>query len=53
MSASAVLPCPAHSSRIRSADGTDEEDLGERGAQVVVEKRPSRWIQERRTGSQS
>ncbi|KAI0290596.1 hypothetical protein BC826DRAFT_913044 [Russula brevipes] len=50
VSASDVLPCPAHPRRGRFADDGDSSD-GHRHPPsrrtVVVEKRPRRWIEER------
>jgi len=43
VSASAVLPCPAHNHGARFADG---EGMEGRRAATVVEKRPRRWIEE-------
>ncbi|KAH9984598.1 hypothetical protein BJV77DRAFT_167252 [Russula vinacea] len=49
VSASNMLPCPAHPHRGRFADGDNDGDhqppSGQRG--IVVEKRPRRWIEER------
>ena len=48
VSASDVLPCPARSSTRRFADGEEgEEEAGERRG-AVVEKKPRRWIEEKR-----
>ncbi|ETW84315.1 hypothetical protein HETIRDRAFT_312706 [Heterobasidion irregulare TC 32-1] len=51
VSASDVLPCPAHSSRNRFADGGEPGDHTSRGGRssrpAVVEKRPRRWIEEK------
>ena len=43
VSASAVLPCPAHRKGARFADAEGME--GRRGV-TIVEKRPRRWIEE-------
>ncbi|KAH9951777.1 hypothetical protein B0H21DRAFT_684439 [Amylocystis lapponica] len=45
VSASAILPCPAHNHGARYADGRREGVEGQRSA-TVVEKRPRRWIEE-------
>ncbi|RPD61920.1 hypothetical protein L226DRAFT_535298 [Lentinus tigrinus ALCF2SS1-7] len=52
VSASAILPCPAHPTRGRFLDGSPEADAsmganGRRGI-TVVEKKPRRWIEETR-----
>ena len=57
VSASGFLPCPAHDTRMRLADDGAQSssqsppdadgDARSRRAVIVVEKRPSRWIQER------
>ena len=45
VSASNVLPCPAHD-RGRFADGEARGGLNGQRAVTVVEKRPRRWIEE-------
>ena len=49
VSASNVLPCPAHTHRGRFADGDNDGDhrppSGRRA--ITVEKRPKRWMEER------
>ncbi|TFK93870.1 hypothetical protein K466DRAFT_537130 [Polyporus arcularius HHB13444] len=52
VSASALLPCPAHPTRGRYLDGSPEANAdlnmsGRRGV-TVVEKKPRRWIEETR-----
>lgn len=52
VSASAILPCPAHPTRGRYLDGSPEAHAGmhasgRRGV-TVVEKKPRRWIEETR-----
>ncbi|KZT72601.1 hypothetical protein DAEQUDRAFT_722763 [Daedalea quercina L-15889] len=47
VSASNVLPCPAHD-RGRFADGQVGEGMTGQRAVTVVEKRPRRWIEEAR-----
>jgi len=49
VSASAVLPCPARSTRARLADAGEggEGNLDGEAYRVVVEKRPRRWIEEK------
>ncbi|EPQ59601.1 hypothetical protein GLOTRDRAFT_55745 [Gloeophyllum trabeum ATCC 11539] len=44
VSASSMLPCPAHIERGRFADGESEEYKGK--SRIVIEKRPRRWIEE-------
>jgi cytochrome c oxidase assembly factor 2 len=50
VSASNILPCPAHTHRGRFADDGNIADVRQpsngRGT-IVVEKRPRRWIEER------
>ena len=43
VAASNVLPCPVRPDRLRFAEGSGAAD----GRPVVVQKRPSRWIEER------
>ncbi|KAI9453101.1 hypothetical protein BJY52DRAFT_866395 [Lactarius psammicola] len=50
VSASNVLPCPAHPQRGRFADG-DEEGGPQNRRATVTEKRPKRWIEERHPNS--
>ncbi|PCH41424.1 hypothetical protein WOLCODRAFT_71284 [Wolfiporia cocos MD-104 SS10] len=45
VSASNVLPCPAHD-RGRFADGMKKDGMNGRHAVTVVESRPRRWIEE-------
>ncbi|OSX59200.1 hypothetical protein POSPLADRAFT_1150322 [Postia placenta MAD-698-R-SB12] len=45
VSASNVLPCPAHE-RGRFADGENRDGENGRRMVTVVEKRPRRWIEE-------
>ncbi|OCH88299.1 hypothetical protein OBBRIDRAFT_795348 [Obba rivulosa] len=46
VSASAVLPCPARTSRDRYADDGSEEVGQSKRRVTVIEKRPRRWIEE-------
>lgn len=46
VAASDVLPCPARSSTMRYAEGEQEGPYERR--KTVVEKRPRRWIEEKR-----
>ena len=50
VSASHVLPCPAHTQRGRFAD-SDEGVESQRQRAAVTEKKPKRWIEERHPGS--
>ncbi|KAI0265315.1 hypothetical protein BC834DRAFT_825003 [Gloeopeniophorella convolvens] len=50
VSASDILPCPAHLQRGRFADG-ESEGPHPSNRRVTVEKRPRRWIEERHPGS--
>lgn len=43
VAASNVLPCPVRPDRLRFAEGSSAAD----GRPVIVQKRPSRWIEER------
>ncbi|KAF7965997.1 hypothetical protein HWV62_32710 [Athelia sp. TMB] len=48
VSASPYLPCPVRPSKLRFAD--DEERAEGQGRRVtVIEKRPKRWIEERKS----
>ncbi|KAI0049545.1 hypothetical protein FA95DRAFT_1489172 [Auriscalpium vulgare] len=49
VSASELLPCPAHVHKGRFADG--KETGAKRDTVTVVEKRPRRWIEEKRPNS--
>lgn len=52
VSASEMLPCPAHSQRGRFADGDNDRSRDpSRSRTIVVEKRPRRWIEERHPSS--
>ncbi|KLO12823.1 hypothetical protein SCHPADRAFT_828930 [Schizopora paradoxa] len=56
VAASRLLPCPARDSRMNYADDGREHSKDFEGSnidarRVVVEKRPSRWIQERTPSS--
>ncbi|CAL1702252.1 unnamed protein product [Somion occarium] len=47
VSASDILPCPAHPTRGRFADGEMDKRM-KGGQQMVVEKRPRKWIEEKK-----
>ncbi|KAI0315394.1 hypothetical protein OF83DRAFT_357710 [Amylostereum chailletii] len=48
VSASQILPCPAHVHRGRFADGSEPMQAREGSSRpAVVEKRPRRWIEEK------
>ncbi|KAI0079649.1 hypothetical protein K474DRAFT_1639092 [Panus rudis PR-1116 ss-1] len=46
VSASDVLPCPARPTKARFADGGGEKMR--EGGKTIVEKRPRRWIEEKK-----
>ncbi|KAK7695685.1 hypothetical protein QCA50_000321 [Cerrena zonata] len=51
VSASDVLPCPAHVTRARFADSEEDGRVMKERRQTVVEKRPRRWIEEKNPNS--